>query len=328
MFDFNLSGMDNPFYTTNGTGTCKMINRDKLFTWPPAVFLLALVCALLWGSAFPMVKAGFTLLDIQHSTGGKLYFAAYRFFLAGLMIFTGVAVSGRAVALSHSRDYGAMVLTGLLQTTLQYTFFYIGLSNTTGVKASIIIGSGSFFLALFSHLCFKDDPISIRKSTGLILGFLGIVLVNIKGNSLDFHMTLTGEGFILLTALSSTLALVVVKKTAVRVYPPLMSAYQLVIGAVALFLFALFFEPPTVLVFSGPSLTLLLYLSFLSAAAFSLWYLLIQYNRLSSMAVYRFLIPVCAALLSVALIDTEHLHWPALGALVLVCLGMIFTAGE
>jgi drug/metabolite transporter (DMT)-like permease len=305
-----------------------MINRDNLFTWPPAVFFWALVCALLWGSAFPMVKTGFVMLDIQHSTGGKLYFAAYRFFLAGLIIFAGVAVSGRSVILPHYRDYGAMVLTGLLQTTLQYIFFYIGLSNTTGVKASIIIGSGSFFLALFSHLWFKEDPISVRKGVGLIMGFLGIVLVNLQGDSLDFHMTLTGEGFILLTALSSTLALVVVKKTALRVYPPIMSAYQLVTGAVGLFLFALFFERPAVLVFTGPSLMLLFYLSFLSATAFSLWYLLIQYNRLSSMAVYRFLIPVCAALLSVALIDGERLHWPALGALVLVCLGMIITARE
>ena len=96
----------------------------------------------------------------------------------------------------------------------------------------------------------------------------------------------------------------------------------------ALFLLALFYESPAVLVFNGPSLVLLLYLSFLSAAAFSLWYLLIQYNRLSSMAVYRFLIPVCAALLSVALIDGEQLHWPALLALVLVCFGMVLTARE
>ena len=305
-----------------------MIDRHRLFTWPPAVFLWALVCALLWGSAFPMVKTGFVLLEIQHSTGGKLFFAAYRFFLAGLMIFAGILIAGRPVTLSHRRDYAAMVLTGLLQTTLQYTFFYIGLSNTTGVKAAIIIASGSFFLALFSHFWFKDDPLSFRKSAGLILGFAGILLVNLKGSSLDFHLTLTGEGFILLTALSSTLALVIVKKTAVRVYPPLMSAYQLVTGAVALFGLALFFDPPSVLRFSGPSLALLVYLSFLSAAAFSLWYLLIQYNRLSSMAVYRFLIPICAALLSVALIEEERLHWTAVAALMLVCLGMVLTSRE
>ena len=305
-----------------------MRKRENLFTWPPAVFIWALICALLWGSAFPMVKTGMALLDIQQSTGGKFYFAAYRFFLAGMMIFGGVWAVGKPLTLPGRSDYGAMVLTGLLQTTLQYMFFYIGLSNTTGVKASIIISSGSFFLALFSHLWFKDDPITLRKNAGLLIGFLGIVLVNLKGGSLDFHLSLTGEGSILLTALSSTLAIVVVKKVAVRVYPPLMSAYQLVIGAVVLFFLGLALEPPSVLAFDGRSLALLFYLSFLSAAAFSLWYLLIQFNRLSSIAVYRFLIPVCAALLSVALLENEHLDWPALVALVLVCAGIVLTSRE
>jgi drug/metabolite transporter (DMT)-like permease len=305
-----------------------MLNRNNLFTWPPAVFFWALICALLWGSAFPLVKTGMAILHIQHSTGGKLYFAAYRFFLAGLMIFAGLAAMGQPLRLTSRCDYAVMALTGLLQTTLQYVFFYIGLSNTTGVKASIIIASGSFFLALFSHLWFKDDPLTLRKTTGLVIGFLGIVLVNLHGHNLDFRLTLTGEGFILLTALSSTLALVVVKKTATRIYPPLMSAYQLVFGSMVLFLLAMVFEPPSVLVFSTPSLGLLAYLSFLSAAAFSLWYLLIRHNRLSSMAVYRFLIPVCAVLLSVALLESEHLSWAAVAALVMVCLGLVLTARE
>lgn len=305
-----------------------MLNRDNLFTWPPAVFFWALICALLWGSAFPMVKTGMAMLGIQESTGGKLYFAAYRFFLAGLMIFAGIRVSGKPLTLPRRGDYAAMALIGLFQTTLQYIFFYIGLSNTTGVKASIIISSGSFFLALFSHLLFKDDPISLRKSAGLIFGFAGIVLVNLQGGGLDVHFALTGEGFILLTALSSTVALVVVKKVAARIYPPLMSAYQLAIGSVILFLFALAFDSPHVLVFNGRSLMLLFYLSFLSAAAFSLWYLLIQYNRLSSIAAYRFLIPICATLLSVALLESERLDWPALVALVLVCMGIVLTSRE
>ena len=275
-----------------------------------------------------MVKTGMTLLAIQENTGGKFYFAAYRFFLAGLMIFGGVWAVGKPLTLTRRGDYGAMVLIGLLQTTLQYIFFYIGLSNTTAVKASIIIGAGSFFLALFSHLWFQDDPITWRKSVGLVIGFGGIVLVNLKGAGLDFDLSLTGEGFILLTTLSSTLAIVVVKKVAARVYPPLMSAYQLVIGSVVLFFLGLMLEPPSVLVFDGRSLAVLFYLSFLSAAAFSLWYLLIQFNRLSSIAVYRFLIPVCAALLSVGLLEDEHLDWPAMVALVLVCSGIVLTSRE
>jgi drug/metabolite transporter (DMT)-like permease len=73
---------------------------------------------------------------------------------------------------------------------------------------------------------------------------------------------------------------------------------------------------------------LTLYLSFLSAAAFSLWYVLIQHNRLSNMAAYRFLIPICAVLLSVALLESEHLDWHAVVALLLVCWGIVLTSRE
>jgi len=143
------------------------MNIQKFLKWPPAVIFSALVCAILWGSAFPVLKIGFSLLDIENSTGGKLYFAAYRFLLAGIIVFVFLLLSGKQVKLAGWKDYFTMLLLGLLQTTIQYFFFYIGLSNTTAMKASIITGSGSFFLALFSHWCLKDDHLTQRKSQGL-----------------------------------------------------------------------------------------------------------------------------------------------------------------
>lgn len=302
------------------------MDKQKLLTWPPVVLFLALCCALLWGSAFPMVKIGFKMLQIEHSTGGKLSFAAYRFLLAGLIIFGALVVSGTSVRLPTGKDYALLLLLGLLQTTLQYTFFYIGLSNTTGMKASIINGAGSFFLALSSHWWIKDDVLTTRKNMGLILGFLGIVLVNFKQNQFDFEFRLTGEGFILFTALASTAGMLLVKKNALRIHPPVLSAYQLTFGSLVLLIISWILEPPGILRFTPATLLLLLYLSFVSAAAFSLWYVLIKYNQLTSIAVYRFLIPVSGTFLSAAILAGEHLTWVALLSLGLVSLGMILTS--
>jgi drug/metabolite transporter (DMT)-like permease len=302
------------------------MDKEKLLTWPPVVIFLAFVCALLWGSAFPLLKIGFKMLQIEQSTGGKLYFAGYRFLLAGLMIFGVLLASRSPVRLPAGKDYALLLLLGLLQTTLQYTFFYIGLINTTAMKASIINGSGSFFLALFSHLWMKDDLITSRKSLGLVLGFLGIILVNLKHNQFDFDFMLTGEGFILFATLSSTFGMLLVKKNALRIHPPLLSAYQLTLGASFLLIIARTLDPPGVLHFTTASFLLLLYLSFLSAAAFSLWYVLIKYNQLSSIAVYRFLIPVSGTFLAAAILKEEHLTWVALLSLALVSLGMILTS--
>ena len=302
------------------------MNRQQLFTWPPAVMCFALVCALLWGSAFPLVKTGFRLLEIEHNTGGKLYFAAYRFFLSGLMIFSVVKFTGRSIRLPEPRDYVTLLLLGLLQTTLMYTLFYIGLSNTTGMKTAIINGSGSFFLAISSHLWMKDDVLTPRKNIGLILGFLGIIFVNLNKNGFNFDFRLTGEGFVLLSTLASTAGMLVVKKSSSRIHPPLMSAYQLTLGSIILWLIALAVEDPAVIHFTGPSLLLLCYLSFLSAAAFTLWYALVKYNQLTSIAVYRFLIPVCGTFLSAAILKEEQLDWLALVSLALVSIGMVLTS--
>lgn len=302
------------------------MNKQQLLTWPPAVIFLALVCALLWGSAFPTVKVGFKMLQIEQSTGGKLYFAAYRFLLAGLMIFGALVISGTSVRLPTGRDYLVVLLLGLLQTTLQYIFFYIGISNTTGMKAAIINGAGSFFLALSSHWWIKDDILTAKKNVGLILGFMGIVLVNLKQQQFNFEFHLTGEGFVLFTAVASTAGMLLVKRNSPRISPPLLSAYQLTLGSLALLIIARILEPPGILHFSPAALFLLLYLSFVSAAAFSLWYVLVKYNHLTSIAVYRFLIPVSGTFLSAAILEEEHLTWVALLSLALVSMGMVLTS--
>lgn len=304
------------------------MDKNKILTWPPAVMLIAFVCAMLWGSAFPLLKIGFSILNIEQNTGGKLFFAAYRFLLAGIILFLVLLFCKKPLKLPAAKDYLTLLLLGLLQTTIQYFFFYIGISNTTSMKASIITGSGSLFLAGFSHLLLKDDKLTPVKITGLILGFIGIIIVNFNIELFTLDFRLTGEGFIILTSLSSVSALFIVKKTSLRIYPPVLSAYQFIFGGIVLFAIACMFEKPSVIEFSADLVFLLLYLSVATATAFSLWYILIKYNKLTSIAVYRFLIPVCGALLSAAILDSESFTWLSLLALIFVSYGMITTSTD
>jgi drug/metabolite transporter (DMT)-like permease len=304
------------------------MDKQPLLTRPPVILSLVLVCALLWGSAFPLVKTGFSMLGIAGNTGGKLYFAAYRFLLAGVLIFGGVLLSGKSIKPPRNQDYATLLLLGLLQTTFQYTFFYIGLSNTTAVKAAIISGAGSFFLAVTSHLWVKDDTLTLTKNIGLIMGFVGIVLVNLHRDKLDFEFHFYGEGFIIIATLAGTMGAVIVKKASVRIYPPLLSAYQLTLGSIVLLVISFMLEPPAVIHFTKTSFLLMVYLSVVSAAAFSLWYALIKYNDLTNIAVYRFLIPISGAFLSAALLDTEYLTGLSVVSLALVSGGMLLTSRQ
>ena len=58
------------------------------------------------------------------------------------------------------------------------------------MKSSIINGSAVFITILISCLIFKQEELTGKKIIGSVLGFLGIVIVNVVGNGFDLSFTL------------------------------------------------------------------------------------------------------------------------------------------
>ena len=62
------------------------------------IFLPALLCTALWGSAIPAVKAGYDLFSIAgEDAAAKLFFAGMRFTIAGLLVLALVLVRRETV---------------------------------------------------------------------------------------------------------------------------------------------------------------------------------------------------------------------------------------
>ena len=186
--------------------------NQKLLTKIPVVCLLTLICCFLWGSAFPVVKIGYRMFSIGASdTASQILFAGIRFTLAGILVILFGSLASRKLLLPRRSALVPIGLLSLAQTIIQYFFFYIGLANTTGVKSSIINASSTFFAILMSSLLFRYEKLTRVKLLGCAAGFAGVILINLAGGSFDFHMRLTGEGFILIAALSYALSSVLVK---------------------------------------------------------------------------------------------------------------------
>lgn len=125
--------------------------NESIFTKTHTIMILALFSCFLWGSAFPSVKIGYKLFSIgADSTYEKITFAGYRFFLSSMMIFIFCAVTGQTLKIKKN-DISKVVILGLIQTTIQYMFFYIGLSNTSGTKGSILAATSTLFSVILAH---------------------------------------------------------------------------------------------------------------------------------------------------------------------------------
>ena len=178
-----------------------MSEDRSLFSVPAVAYTLAILCTVLWGSAFPSIKLGYELFQIDPSdTWSKLVYAAVRFTLAGVLVlvvrlFVIQREQRVRIASLKGEQWGRLALLGLLQTTIHYYFFYISLSFITGAKGSILSASNVFWSAILAHLFFHNDKISRGKILGIIAGFASVILVNYDVD-FGFEFSVQGELFI------------------------------------------------------------------------------------------------------------------------------------
>lgn len=297
----------------------KNVNKfqDKKF-----VALIATLCCLLWGSAYPSVKSGYILFNISAGdVASKLVFAGYRFILAGFMVLIVARFTGKSLFKISRKDAAGLLVLALTQTTLQYIFFYIGLSNTTGVKGSIMNATGTFFSVILAHYIYKNDRLNFHKLFGCIIGFLGVMLVNFSADLLNFSFSFNGEGLVTFAALIFSGAAIYGKKLSQTIDVMVVTGYSLFIGGLMLTLIGTA-AGGRVEHFTIPSTLLLIYMAILSAAAFSLWTLLLKYNKVGPISMYSFLTPIFGAILSSIFLGENVFEIKNLVALALVCFGI------
>lgn len=296
------------------------MSKIKL-TWTPVIILLAGFCCLLWGSAFPCIKIGYQLFQIESSeTASQILFAGIRFILAGLMVIIIFSIiRKRVVKPSHPARIATL---SFFQTILQYVPFYIGLAHTTGVKSSIITGSAVFITILVSCLVFGQEKLTAKKMLGTLLGFVGIVIVNISERGVDFHVSFLGEGMILISAVSSAFSAAFIKKFSKDTDVVMLSGYQFFCGGVIMAVLGYAMGGGLESI-SYSAWILILYMGFISAAAYTIWSILLKHNNVSKVSVYKFMNPIFGVVLSYLLLrENGQMGWQTVVALLLVCAGI------
>lgn len=305
------------------------MDQTKFMQKTIIVWLGAMICCALWGSAYPCIKIGYQMFAISDAdTSSQILFAGIRFTMAGLLAILFGSIGGRKFLKPHKKAWGKIFILSMLQTVGQYIFFYIGLAHTTGVKASILDGTNVFIAILLASLLMHQEKLNLKKVSGCIIGFAGMVLVNLNGSGMDFHMTFLGEGFIIISAVVYAFSSVMVKEFSKKENPVMLSGYQFVMGGFILVIIGLLFGG-RLTVISTKGILLLVYMAFISAVAYSLWGLLLKHNPVSKVAVFGFMNPVFGAVLSALLLgEGEAVSWMSVLSLLLVCVGIYIVNHE
>ncbi|EES48917.1 DMT family transporter [Clostridium botulinum] len=305
------------------------MDKRKLYTNRKNIVILAIISCILWGSAYPAIKVGYELFNIgTNDIGSKLIFAGYRFAIAGILVLVMELINRKNIFKYSLKEFGEITLLGSTQTALQYLFFYVGLSYTTGVRGSIINGTGTFASIILAHIIYKNDKLNFNKILGCIIGFIGVIIVNLNGKSIGGQgFSLKGEGSLMIAAIIFAASAIYGKKITQNKDASIVTGYQLFIGGIILSILGFIFGGH-LKGFTSKSTMLLIYMALLSSIAFAIWSQLLKFNKVGVISVFNFLVPIFGTLLSAIFLKENIFDIKILISLILVCSGIFLVYNE
>ena len=254
---------------------------------PPRVLIQVLFCAALWGAAFPLIKLAYAAWE-EVTLTLCLYFAGIRFTISGAGILAVCKRPWYRIGQANGRLLLGLTLT---QTCIQYFFFYLGMSISSGMLGALLVSCGSFWWILLAPLFLKTPSATSRDWMAIALGSVGVSLA-VYSPGAGSGQVLLGSLCFILASLSGVLGLIMMKPLSRSIDAKTATGASLFFGGLLLLLIGI----PAASTFSSSLSTELLLvtlaLAAISAIAFSIWNRLAHTYPVTLLAGYRFLIPL------------------------------------
>lgn len=274
----------------------------------------AIIACLLWSTAYAGIKLG-----LQYDS--PLHFAGIRFIISGLMILPFTVKPSLYFKIIRE-NWKVVMMVMVLQTLINYTLFYYGMDLVPGALGAVIVGSQPLVTAVVASIMHKEDKLTRPKIITIIFGISGVILISAGrqvlrlGTAIEFLGVIMILGANIATALSN----VVVSLKSRGMNALVLSSFSLGTGGLILYLFSLPIEGT--LQINKPLVywLVLIWLSFMSAFAFSLWFKLLQRPgvKVSELNLWKFIIPVVGAVLSWLLVPGENPEWLTISGMIII----------
>jgi len=284
--------------------------------WQPIALLLILT--LIWGANMAIVKIGARELP-------PLFMAGLRSLVASFCLYVWMKKKG--IAPFPSRDlFFHGVVTGILFGS-EFGLIYVGLCYTLASRTYILVYSAPFFVAFGAHYFLQGDRLNPWKVFGLLVAFVGIVVLFVKDIGTFTFSALPGDFMALLAGVVWAATTIYIKKyLSLRAVPLQTLFYQVVFSAPPLILMSVILEDPFLGKWTWTSGLSLFYQCFIVAfLSYLVWFELIHRYSVSLLHAFTFFTPVFGVFLSGSLILGEVLGPRLILSLVLVSLGTILV---
>ena len=275
--------------------------------------ILLLLLGAIWGSSFFNIK-------IATYSYEPYTLALIRVILA---TFTMLAVSSfyKIKIYAFSKNWKIYALVGICNITIPFSLIAIGTNKIDSYLAAILMSTTPITGSILAHFFTKDEKITFLKSSGIILGFFGILL-------LFFDKLIINENnylFVLIVLLGSTfysISGILILKKLKNSGNLNVTTSTLIWSVITLLPLSLIFEDPLK---SSPTIESTLSLIYLGviATGFAWWlrFKILSKNGIIFQSQVTYLIPIFGVIFG-ALFLGEQITWKVLISLIIIMSGI------
>jgi len=281
-----------------------------------AVILGFITLCFVWGTSWVAIK--YSLFVLPPFLG-----AAVRFVLAIVLLILFARI--RKIRVSGNRDQWKLILlTGVLVYVLNYGLIYWAEQSLPAGITAVVFATFPAFTGVFSHFVFRIEPLRWNVYVGLMMGFLGIVVVFFQ----DLREAQLGAGVllsvlaVLISSVSAAFSSVLVKQRLSGIHPVGLTLQTLIVGTIGLFCVSRLAGETATAVWIWEGVAAIIYLGVAaSALAFVLFYWLLQRLSPVTLSLFVYFNPLVAITFGWLLLG-ETLETRALVGASIVLLGV------
>jgi drug/metabolite transporter (DMT)-like permease len=256
----------------------------------------------IWGSTWLAIKLG--LRDLPPIT-----FAGIRFALAGAVLSAIIWLSGVSLPRSR-RDWILLGYTGLLTITINYALVFWGEQYISSGLAALLSATVPLFGLPLAHRYLQSEPLTPVKVAGVVLGLVGVAIIFSGELGIGGPIALWASVGIILAALMTAHAGVLIKAGGTHIEPSVMAGVQMVGGCIPLLVAGILLEgSPLRFHWTPLAIATLAYLTVVgSVIAFLMYYWLIRHTEVSRVLLIPLVTPLVAVLFGV-FFGGESIGW-------------------
>ena len=256
----------------------------------------------MWGTSYAFIKLGVETLPTFTLIAARL--------LIGFALLATVVFVARESLPRSPRMYGHLAVMAAINIVIPFTLITHAEQSVDSAVAAILNGAVPLIVIVLAALVFHDEPITVNRLVGVVVGYVGVIVLVLPGLSAAGGSAFGGEIALLGSTIAYAIGAVYARRNIRGLRPMIPAVFQVGFALLMVGVLAFTFEQPLAVSWTLDAVIAVVWLGLLgSGLAYLLMFRLLSRIGATATSQLAYLLPV-VGIVTGALMFGEQVDLP------------------